>query len=114
MKLRLIESLRVEMVKPDEIPALWEETASSPGKTGKAEQDVTAGVWRPLKQDGKLGNEEGPSSWYPWSKAVISSRTCLTYLWFTTPTGRGKRLKPVQVSVRIRSELPKFEISSNF
>ena len=48
MKLRLIESLRVEMVKPDEIPALWEETASSPGKTGKAEQDVTAGVWRPL------------------------------------------------------------------
>ena len=29
-----------------------------------------------------------------------------THLWFTTPTGRGERLKPVQVSVRIRSELP--------
>ena len=25
MKLRLIETLRVEMVKPDEIPTLWEE-----------------------------------------------------------------------------------------
>ena len=38
----------------------------------------------------------------------------IDFLWFTTPTGRGKRLKPVQVSVRIRSELPKFEIFSNF
>ena len=26
-----IESLRVEMVKPDEIPALWEETLSDAG-----------------------------------------------------------------------------------
>ena len=57
MKLRLIESLRVEMVKPDEIPALWEET-SPPTKVVLTEFEigkavyigvVTAGVWRPLR-----------------------------------------------------------------
>ena len=35
-----------------------------------------------------------------------SARTCLASIWFTIPTGRGERLKPVSVSVRIRSELP--------
>ena len=97
-------------VKSDEIPALWEETASSPGKTGKAEQDVTAGVWRPNSLD-----ESKPASGI---KEVPGGRVGRlqkypTHLWFTIPIGRGKRLKPVRVSVRIRSELPKFEIFVN-
>ena len=105
-------------VKSDEIPALWEETLPpikvvlARFETGNAVHIgvVTAGVWRPNSLD-----ESKPASGI---KEVPGGRVGRpqkypTHLWFTIPTGRGKRLKPVLVSVRIRSELPKFEIFVN-
>lgn len=73
-------------------------------------EGVTTGVWCPNSLD-----ESKPASGI---KEVPGGRVGRpqkypTLLWFTIPTGRGKRLKPVRVSVRIRSELPKFEKSSN-
>ena len=50
----LLRSLRVELVKPDEISTLWEETASSPGS--KLEKRSTRNRWRAgvhSKQDGR-------------------------------------------------------------
>ena len=92
---------------------LWEEKPKSSllctdRNAGYQSFNRLAGNVHP-KQDGRKGQVSQTWQSYasgPCEAVSRSDRTCLASIWFTTPIGRGKRLKPVQVSVRIRSELP--------
>ena len=69
----------------------------------KAENDGarTCLIYSARREQARLGIKEVPSG-----RVCRPQKYPTPPPWFTTPTGRGKRLKPVQVSVRIRSELP--------